>query len=355
MKTARFILTAFCLPILVFGQEAAPASSAKILLKPDFILHDGGQKEEGPGVVLGPMKTENGKTTGSFAVYGRPSLAQVLGLSFSGDGKLLAVGSTPGLVDVWDVEKHTKLRSLKAGTPLALTLDGRVLAIAGNGLEFWDVASGKLWKTIKWTGGTIKQLSFDNSGTRLLVSANGEGDAVFDVAGGQRLATLTTAQGAQFSRDGSLVIGGNAKHLTVWSTKDWSQVRDLPNGPDYVTRFAAYPEKDLVVIGGPKSARLLRLSSGEEVAKVGLGYTNFAAFDHKDSLIFTYPSSGFAIWDTTGKQLCGAPALGNGTVALSANDAWLAAAPVGGGTDVMLWSVQSILHACGLPLTTSAQ
>jgi WD40 repeat protein len=355
MKTACFVLTVLCLPTLVFGQEAATASSAKMLPKPDFILHDGGQKEQGPGVVFGPMKTENGKTTGSFAVYGGPSLAQVLGLSFSEDGKLLAVGSTPGLVDVWDVEKRTKLRSLKAGTPLALTLDGRVLATAGNGLELWDVASGKLWKTIKWTGGTVKQLSFDDGGTRLLVSANGEGDAVFDVASGQRLATLTFAQGAQFSRDGSLVIGANTKHLSVWSAKDWSQVHDLPNGPDYVTRFAAWPEKDLVVIGGPKSARLLRLSSGEEVATVGLGYTNFAAFDQGDSLIFTYPSSGFAIWDTTGKQLCGAPDLGNGTVALSANDAWLAAAPVGGGTDVMLWNVQSILHACGLPATTSAQ
>ena len=63
--------------------------------------------------MLSPMKTENGKTTGSFAVYGGPSLAQVLGLSFSGDGKLLAVGSTPGLVDVWDVDKRSKLRSLK--------------------------------------------------------------------------------------------------------------------------------------------------------------------------------------------------------------------------------------------------
>jgi WD40 repeat protein len=354
MKIVRFILPAFYLPILVFGQEAAPSSSPKALPKPDFILHDGGQKEHGPGVVLGPMKTENGKTTGSFAVYGGPSLSQVLSLSFSGDGKLLAVGSTPGLVDVWDVEKSMKQRSFKSGAPLALTFDGRLLATAGNGLELWDIASGKLWKTIKWTGGTIKQVSFDNGGTRLLVSANGEGDAVFDVAAGQRLATLTFAQGAQFSRDGSLVIGANTKHLSVWSTKDWSQVRDLPNGPDYVTRFAAWPEKDLVVIGGPKSARLIRLSSGEAVATVGLGYTNFAAFDRNDSLIFTYSSREFAIWDITGKQLCATPDLGNGTVALSANDAWLAAAPVG-GTDVMLWNVKSILRDCGLPLSTSSQ
>jgi hypothetical protein len=147
------------------------------------------------------------------------------------------------------------------------------------------------------------------------------------------------------------VIGGNGKHLTVWSTKDWSQVRDLPNGPDYVTRFAVLPEKDLVVIGGPKSARLVKLSSGEGVANVGGGYTNFAAFDQSGSRVFTYTSSGFAVWDTTGKRLCGAPDLGNGTMALSPNDRWLASGQPGKMTDVTIWDAQALLHQCGAQIS----
>lgn len=88
----------------------------------------------------------------------------------------------------------------------------------------------------------------------------------------------------------------------------------------------------------------------EEVAKVGLGYTNFAASDSSGCFIFTYPSSGFAVWDTTGNQLCGTPDLGNGTVALSANDHWLAAAPVGGGTDVIVWNAKLSCVPVALPL-----
>jgi WD40 repeat protein len=353
MKMASLILAPLCLPFLMLAQTQPP-TPAKAFPKPDFVLHDVGRKEEKPRVVLGPMKTDSeGKATGSFAVYGGSSLIQVSSLSFSGDGKLLAVGSTPSIIDIWDVETRTKVRSLAAGTAVALSPDGHILASDGKGIEVWDLPSGKLRKTIKWTGGTVRGLSFDNTGTRLLVTANGENDTVFDVTGGQLLATLSNTQEAKFSRDGSLVIGGNAKHIIVWNTKDWTQVRDLPNGPDYVTRFAVYPEKDLIIVGGPKSARLIRLSSGEEIAKIGVGYTNFAAFDQSGSLIFTYPSSGFAILDTAGKQLCGTPDLGNGTVALSANDRWLAAAPVNGGTDVMVWNVQALLAACGIPATKS--
>jgi hypothetical protein len=82
---------------------------------------------------------------------------------------------------------------------------------------------------------------------------------------------------------------------------------------------------------------------------VGLGYTNFTAFNQGGTLIFTYPSSGFAIWDASGKQYCTRKDIGNGTVALSADDRWLAAAPVNGGTTVVIWNVQNALDACGVP------
>jgi WD40 repeat protein len=342
MKVKILILASLCIPFVVLAQDATH-TDAPVFPNADFLLHVEFKAQE-PRVVLGPMKTDGqGKTTGSFAVYGGPSLVQVSSLSFSGDGKFLAVGSTPNIVDVWDVQNRVKIRSFTAGTTVALSPDGRILATDGKGIQTWDLSSGKLQKAIKWTGGTIRRMSFDSSGTRLLVTANGENDSVFDVITGKQIAALVNTQEAQFSRDGLLVVGGNAKHIIVWNTKDWSQVRDLPNGPDYVTRFAVRPEKDLVVVGGPKSARLVRLSSGEELATVGVGYTNFAAFDQSGSLIFTYPSSGFAVWDASGKQLCGTPHLGNGTVALSPNDRWLAA---GDGQDVKVWKVENILTAC---------
>ncbi|MBZ5536382.1 MAG: hypothetical protein LAO31_10540 [Acidobacteriia bacterium] len=358
MNRAICIMAMFVLPAFLFAQEkaAAPQSDAKSFPEPDFILRDNDLKPQKGGLVLGPMESDGkGGTKGSFAVYGGSSLIHVGSLSFSSDGRILAVGSTPGRVDLWDVEKRTKLRSLAGGSTLALSPDGRLLANDGNGIEIRDVATGKLFKRIPWslttsTPGvqrTVKKLEFNPPGSLLHVSSNGENDLVFDVSSGQLVATLASTQQGQFSRDGAFLVGGNAKHLITWSTKDWTKVSDSPNGPDYVTRIAPFPEKDLAVVGGPKNARLVHLSSGEEIAKVGLGYTNFAAFSLDGALILTYSSGGFGVWDTTGRQYCYKEGLGNGTIGISADGRWLAAATANGGTGVAIWNVQSALGVCG--------
>ncbi|HEY6389007.1 MAG TPA: hypothetical protein VIX91_25295 [Candidatus Acidoferrum sp.] len=339
-------------------EKAPPQSAANSFPGPDFILRDKDLKTQKGGVVLGPMESDGkGGTKGSFAVFGGPSLIQVGSLAFSADGKILAVGSTPGRVDLWDVDTRKKLRTVEGGSTIALSPDGRKLAKDGNGIEIRDAANGKLLRRIPWslttsTPGvqrTIKRLEFNPSGNLLLVSSNGENDLVFSVSSGELVATLTATQQGQFSRDGAFVAGGNAKHLIEWNTKDWTKVSDVPNGPDYVTQIAAFPERDLAVVGGPKNARLVHMSSGEEVAKVGQGYTNFAAFSDDGTLILTYSSSRFGVWDTTGKQYCYKEDLGNGTVALSADSRWLAAAMVNGGTSVAIWNLRSALSACGVP------
>ena len=332
-----------CVSLPLLGQDL---TLSRGFPKPDFLLHTE-LNDEKPHTVLGPMKTDSqGRTTGSFAVYGSSSLVQVTSLSFSGDGKSLAVGSTPGTVDIWDMETRTRLGSFAAGSTVALSPDGRLLATDGNDIRIWEVSSRKVLTRMPWGGATIRRMSFDPSGTWIVVRANGKNDTVYDVKAGQEIVSLTNTQEAEFSRDGLIVIGGNAKHVISWSTKDWSQTRDLSNGPDYVTRFAVNPSKDLVIVGGPNSARLMRLSSGEEVAKLGTGYTNFAAFDRTGSLIFTYTASGFGVWDTAGKLLCSAKDVGNGTMALSDDNRWLAASPVGGGRDVTLWKVENIFKTC---------
>jgi WD40 repeat protein len=336
-------LTFVSLPAL-----AQEGSAPKVILGPDYILHVE-IKAEKLHTVLGPMKTDaNGKATGSFAVYGGSSLVQVSSLSFSSDSRTLAVGSTPGTADIWNLETHGKLTSLPASSTLAISPDGHLLATWGRDIKILDLTSQKAVKTLpRGTGATIWRMSFDPEGTRLLVRANGQDDTVYDVKTGQKLASLLNTQEAQFSRDGLIAVGGNSKHVISWSTNDWSQVGDIPNGPDYVTRFALSPNKDLVVVGGPNSARLIRLSTGEEVAKIGTGYTNFAAFDQTGAFVFTYSGSGsgFGIWTTTGRLLCTLEGVG-GTMELSPDGHWLATAHAGGSRDVELWDVSKMLSRC---------
>jgi hypothetical protein len=134
----------------------------------------------------------------------------------------------------------------------------------------------------------------------------------------------------------------------VWKTKDWTKVCEVLTVPDFVTRVAVFPERDLVVERGMKVTSLLRLRSGEQVADLGTRKITFAAFDQSGALIFTDSREKFAVWDLSGKQYCSGPDVGN-HIALSANGRWLAAAPVGGGTTVMVWNLQKALDACGIP------
>jgi WD40 repeat protein len=190
-------------------------------------------------------------------------------------------------------------------------------------------------------------MSFDPSGTLLLVSTNGKSDSVYDVGAAQNLASPVDTHQGEFSRDGSLIVGAGGSGIEAWNTKGWTKVRDFSGGPRYAARFAVHPDNDLIVFGGMFSAWLLRLSTGKEVAKVGTGYTNFAAFSPDGSIVLTYAGDQFAVWDTAGKRLCGRPDVGNGVIALSPDGRWLAAPGALGSTDVNIWKMKSVIAACG--------
>jgi WD40 repeat protein len=358
MKTLTFILV-FALTYLCALRSSAPlpAGKAQAFPNPDFTLGEK-VKPEKSRVVLGPMQSDGkGGTKGSFAVYGGSSLISVCSLSFSGNGKLLAVGSMPGRVDLWDVENKKKLRTINGGSTVALSPDGRLLATDGNGIELYDFQSGKLAqripRTLKRAENVIAKFEFNPAATLLDVSANGDDDAVYEIPSGKFLLTLTNTRQARFSSDGSLLIGGNNQHLIVWNTTNWSKVSDVPNGPEYVRRVAVFPERNIAVVGGPQAVRLVRISSGEELARVGAGWANFAEFDRDGGLVLTYAGGIFSVWDTKGTQYCTRAALGNGTLALSPDNRWLASAPLDGSLEVSIWNLPTALKTCGALASTT--
>src|SRR6267378_2324258 len=90
-------LSLLLLPIASAQETSSPGQGGpKVFPGPDFVLRDNDLKPQKSGMVLGPPQSDGkGGTKGSFAIYGGLRI-EVSSLSFSGDAKLLAVGSTPG-------------------------------------------------------------------------------------------------------------------------------------------------------------------------------------------------------------------------------------------------------------------
>jgi len=144
MRTRKsgLYFSAMVLTILAgsIGRNSLGQDASSAMPKPNFVFHDQSLHLQKPQTVL--------NHNGSFSVNAGTSDIQVSSLCFSADGKLLAVGSTPGIVDVWSVETRQKIAAFKGGTSVALSPDGRLLEKDGNGIEFIDMPSGKINRTI---------------------------------------------------------------------------------------------------------------------------------------------------------------------------------------------------------------
>lgn len=143
-------------------------------------------------------------------------------LTFSRDGKKLAVIAQGGNVLVWDVDKPTEpLLKLQPGLPdcLAWNRDGTELAI-GTGdksLALWDLASKKPRKTISSFPDNVSAVAYSPDG-KVLAAASLDWIFCYDPATGNLLAKAKAPFAERhhpgclvFSPDGKILASGAAE------------------------------------------------------------------------------------------------------------------------------------------------
>lgn len=318
----------------------------------DFVLHSDFDKTKGHTEFTLKEDKDGKGTGGGFVVYGDPNLLiQLTSFSFSGDGSLLAVGSTPSFVDIWDVQHRTRLKSFRGGSTVGLSSDGSLLATSG--IAIWDTSTGKIIRHIEWeettnqpgVQRTVKKLSFSPSGAFLSVTSNGSGVTIFGVQSGKKITTLLDAQDGQFSSDGSIYVGANYKTLTIWQVDGWKRLHVFPAGPDYITALAIAPDKKTAIIGGPHGAKIVDLGNGGVIARFGTGYVNSVSYLANGSEVMVGDQKGQGLWNIRGQEECADTELESGVALLSPGDKWFV---VGAQhqRDVLLWKGESLLGTC---------
>jgi WD40 repeat protein len=198
--------------------------------------------------------------------------------ALSGDGALLAVGTSTRNVGVWRVADRTLLTSLEGHdggvVGVALSAAGHLLA-SGDGqgaVRLWDPRSGQLLATLHGHTGVVWGVALAAAG-QLLASAGGDGTVrLWDVPTGQPLATLLghadAVWGVALAADSQLVASaGGDGTVRLWDTTTGHPLAILEGHTTHVRCVALAANGQLAASGGGDgTVRLWETASGRQLA-----------------------------------------------------------------------------------------
>jgi WD40 repeat protein len=190
-------------------------------------------------------------------------------VSFSPDGKTLAIGYLEGRLQLWDLGEEKLIRQLEGYQgevlDLAFSPDGKTLAaIFGYpdmAIQLWTAPEGERLFSIKgheWTY-EFSQVVFSPDGQTLATVSKNE-DAMelgmvvelWRAGDGERLYQLDMAGVLRvaFSKDGDTLATGSYDHtVRLWRAADGALLEILYGHGDYVTDLAFSPSGELLASG----------------------------------------------------------------------------------------------------------
>jgi WD40 repeat protein len=263
------------------------------------------------------------------------------GLSFSGDGRLLAFSDTGGFV-VWETATGKRVSEWREPTisfswGMVLRPDGKQLVslstttdTAKNTVQFWDVATGTVTASTTFAAGLRRSIPEDNLAYspdgRILAVASADPVLLFDSSTGRQMSELrldhsrladNTIDTLRFTPDGSALLTGDhfGKICLSRLKKDGSLDSTVSFSPgsesNAIGRLAVHPDgkrflsasQDSVIRLWDINFRLQRSWRVHERGVFGLAFSpdggRFASYS---------PHEGILIWDTAGPVTGALPA-----------------------------------------------
>lgn len=337
----RLLLT----PLLVLGPYWYWTTVSRTTLRhPYYLLSiafapDGKTLATGCGDNLTRLwSTENGALKSNL----RGKRDNVNAIEFSPDGRLIASATmhespvwpgplpSPRDLRVWVRGNSTPLWTLKTnnlaeGKTFAFSPDSRILASSSNGIDLWDMSTGRLLKKIGVTGKTglgqdYWALAYSPDGSTIATAGLDRKVKLWDPATGKLTKTLAYSKqwvrSVAFSPDGSLIAGagdngslssatGGAVPWTIkiWDARTGSLVQNL-NAHENNIRTIAFSSSGKWLASGAydntaklwdiKTGTLLRTFSSPD----GVGALAFSP--NERTLVTACDDSKVRLWNVTG-------------------------------------------------------
>ena len=231
------------------------------------------------------------------------------------DGRLLALGTTDGLVLFWDAQAGRELRRRTAHRDavagLAFSPDGRRLASAGwdQVVRVWDGHAGELLFELPGHAGRVQSVAFHPGGRYL---ATGSWDTTVKIWDTQDHKEVRTLEGHKspvhcvvYSPDGQfLASAGSNGNLKIWEVDSGRTVQSLTGRSGAVLSAAFSPDGRYLAYGGSDSTvRVWDVESGVERAtyRGHQGPVESLDFspDGQRLVSFSAASGEVKVWDLT--------------------------------------------------------
>ncbi len=257
-----------------------------------------------------------GSVLAQFPSSGRAGQAS---LSFSGDGKLLAVGGRGFReklsVTVWDVPAKVEKKKFDMAhdreVHAVLSPDGKVLAGWGHNLQrreesvvqFWDLATGKERFTLKPDGFALQHVVFSPDGKQLVTVESGLPVSIREAATGKVIRQFVTCGNLSvvaYSPDGKLLATGTANGtVQLWDPISGMRVGQCKAPPQTQLSSVAFQAGNKVLAAG-FSHQMLRLwdvpSGRERTPAIGhLAAVSALAFSRDGKTLLSAGSDGMRV------------------------------------------------------------
>jgi WD40 repeat protein len=252
----------------------------------------------------------------------------VSAVAFSPDGRTIVSTDDKGIWKLWDAATGKELRTSKSyasGTDyacpgegcwimaIAFSPDGRTIASgsADHRVRLWDVATGKLLRTLGNHSSWVTAVAFSPDGRTVVSSSEDKTLKLWDPQSKREPLNLRGHTGevnvVAFSPDGRTIASGSQdKTLKIWDAGSGRELQSFTNQPYQVVSLAFAPDGRTIISAGADDG-LKILANGQELRSLSRHSTpiNAVAFS-RDNLTIAYSTSdnSLKLWDlVSGREL----------------------------------------------------